>query len=91
LAAVVRKAPVALDTNELDAQARDEVKTLAQSVVTKQAATSRPSRPDEISYTLTIEDSGQTHEARSMETASSPEFSRLVRFVKENGRPVANN
>lgn len=85
LAAVVRKAPLTLDTNELDEQSRDEVNALARQVAAKDASGSPPPRPDEIGYTLTIEDDDALQEARSMESASTAAFSKLVSFVKENG------
>jgi hypothetical protein len=92
LAAAVRKAPLTLDTAELG-ERRDEVDSLARTVWAQSgaqaAARSAPPRmphPDEMGYTLTIAGDEGTHEVRSMESAASPELSRLVEQVRRCGK-----
>ena len=97
LAAAVKRAPVVLDTGELDEQLRAEVEGLAHAASSHsrgQAAMPETPYPDQISSTLTIDDGEgarelRNTEARSLESASSDEFAKLVQLVRKHGKPGA--
>jgi hypothetical protein len=84
IAAAIRRAPLVLDTAALDAS-RGEIEGLARAVAVQPMAAAA-AHPDEMAYTLTIEDSEGAHEVRSLEHSASPEFGRLVAEVRRRGK-----
>lgn len=85
LAAAIKLPPLVLDTDELDDPTRAQVEALAHSVPAQRSAVRSP-HPDELAYTLTLENVNGIHQLTSMETASSATFSELVRLVRRHGK-----
>lgn len=86
LAAGIRRPPLIVDSAALDDAGAAELKALA----TAAASAATPARSerarDEMSYTITIEDSGNTETLSQSDTAMSAEFSRLLAWLKHHSR-----
>ena len=75
--------PLAMDTDTLDPSAAGELCRLAAAAMSA-AAPRVPPRPapDGQSYTITIEDAGQTAVLRQSDAAMSDEFAALLEYLK---------
>lgn len=78
----IRRPPLVIDTATLDEAAAAELKTLAAAVVTAAAPARNKRARDEMSYTITIEDSGKIETLSQSDTAMSAEFDRLLTWLQ---------
>ncbi|MET0676005.1 MAG: protealysin inhibitor emfourin [Bradyrhizobium sp.] len=80
----IRRPPLVIDSATLDEAAAAELRALAGAAATAAAPARNKRARDEMSYTITIEDSGKSETLSQSDTAMSAEFDKLLTWLQHH-------